>query len=117
MTLLEFYNKVNEGFKPNKIKVEGNIYEIDEIEEYSCKENKLVLMDKYNTLDSLNVEVEIIEEDKDDIDLTEIEVYHQYNECLVKDKYYQEQTGTLVDEIIINNLNNLIRYIKKDKED
>lgn len=52
------------------------------------------------------------EEDKK---IEKIECYHQYDECWAKDKFYQDQKGNLVDEIIIDKINEIIDYINREK--
>ena len=54
---------------------------------------------------------EIIEEDKKIPE--KIEYYHQYDECCVKDKFFQDKIGSLVDEIIIDKINEIIDYLEE----
>ena len=73
-------------------------------EKYPINENYL------NCEIELNDEVEILEEEKKIPE--QIECYHQYDECVVKDKFYQDKIGSLVDEIIIDKINEIIDYLK-----
>lgn len=60
---------------------------------------------------------EVIEEDKKIEEINEIEYCHQYDECWVKDKFYKDQKGNLVDEIIIDKVNEIIQVLNEMRED
>lgn len=59
----------------------------------------------------------ISEEDEKIEEIDEIEYYHQYDECWAKDKFYKDQKGNLVDEIIIDKVNEIIKIINEMRED
>ena len=112
MKVIELLNKIANGEAPKNIKYNDTDY-------YLYDKKSYLTNDKSRFFDSiyfkeLNDEVEIIKEDKKIEEINEIEYYHQYDECWVKDKFYKDQKGNLVDEIIIDKVNEIIDYINKE---
>jgi len=121
ITMYELLGLLKDGEAPKKIKIDDIIYELDEkTNKYFTKmENYRVALgglgEETNLIfDAFENKVEILEEEKKIPE--EIECYHQYDECVVKDKFYQEQKGSLVDEIIIDKINEIIDCLKSKGE-
>ncbi len=74
MRLIDLYNKyVNDEEMPKKIKADKKIYVYDcGLNDYYCTETDKYLMDIMNTLDSLNTEIEVIEDKPEKIGKLEI---------------------------------------------
>ena len=110
MKIIDLLNKIaNVEEVPKKIKYKNKEFEYIGGAYEDEKGNDLCYYDD-SCMVFLNDEVEILEEEKKIPE--EIECYHQYDECAVKDKFYQEQKGSLVDEIIIDKINEIIDYLK-----
>ena len=82
MKVIDLYLKVNRGKEfPKKVKYEGIIYTYNEdIDDYTNPDYPNGLMGIMDTLDSLNLDVEIIEEDKD---IKEVELYQDKGNTLI----------------------------------
>lgn len=111
MKVIELLNKIaNEEEVPSYIKYIN--YKTNDTDTMMvCKENIIYKLDQLEM--HLNDEVEIIEDKKIP---EKIECYHQYDEIIVKDKFYQDQQGSLVDEIIIDKLNEVLDYLQSKGE-
>ena len=108
MKVIDLLNKIANGKEVPKYITYVNRLN-DEFETMMiCKENIIYKLD--NDIIELNSVVEVIEEEKKIPE--KIECYHQYDEFVVKDKFYQDQKGSLVDEIIIDKLNEVLDYLK-----
>ena len=126
ITIYELLKRVAKGKAPKKIKVTGRIYEFDEelgfyITIDVCDGFKTCLggvTGEINLIvNAFNDIVEILSEENDEWeDIEEIDTYHQGNECLFIDKYYGNITGNLVDEVIADKINSLIKNQKYLKE-
>lgn len=122
--VIDIMNKIhNEENVPKQIKYDMKTYFYDEAcQDYTDYDRTYGLfsdlLDKqYGIFSCLNDEVEIIEDTPKEKKIPEeIECYHQYDECVVKDKFYQDQKGSLVDEIIIDTINEIIDYLKSKGE-
>lgn len=114
MKVIELLNKIANGEIPKKIKIDNDLYTHNGID-YKRESDGEYLFGVFleTTTEDFNREVEIIEEDKK---IEEIEYHHQYDECWVKDKFYKDQKGNLVDEIIIDKVNELIKAINEMEE-
>ena len=120
ITIIELLNLVAKYKAPEKIKIYDDIFELIENHYYLNgileKENDL-LYKMSGGYAILNDVVEIIQEENDEWeDIEELDTYHQGNECLFIDKYYGNITGNLVDEVIADKINSLIKNQKYLKE-
>ena len=109
MKVIDLLNKIANGEEVPLIKYR------DKISHWNKENDRFEDKDGMNTLyevdfSELNDEVELIEEDKKIEKINEIEYYHQFGDCWVKDKFYNDQKGILVDEIIIDKINEIIDY-------
>lgn len=117
VTVYELLGLVKDGKAPKEIKYDTMNYVF---RNYDYKEVHGELIDEQSSwlerIDFYKFDepVEILEEEKKIPE--KIECYHQYDECVVKDKFYQDKTGSLVDEIIIDKINEIIDYLKSKGE-
>lgn len=112
MKVIDLYLKYSRGEKiPKKVKYEDIIYTYDEeANDYVNDDYPNGLMDIMDRLDFLNIEIEIIEEDKEieEIDMIRNNIDNYY---IIKDgKQYQLSRH---DTVIINKINELVREVKK----
>ena len=118
MKIIDLLNKIANGEElPKTIYYKGDNWYLEQ--DFSNRlpyykngynmDNLLTGKEKDYFSQSLNDEVEILEEEKEIPE--QIEYHHRYDECAVKDKFNQDQKGSLVDEIIIDKINEIIDYL------
>ena len=105
MKVIDLLNKIVNGEEvPKKILYRDY--------EYSFKDSEYRdFMDDWVGYDNLNYEIEIIEEEKD---IEELEVYHQYDVAILKDKITKrEYEISLAEEVLVDKINELIDIVKE----
>ena len=123
ITIIGLIQRIYNNNAPKKIKIDndfwyfykksnGEVSYIDNEESYwrSCNLN----FNYYIENNKLNYPVEILPEENDEWeDIEEMDTYHRGDKLLIVDKYYGDITGSLVDEVIADRVNQLIKNQKR----
>ena len=109
--IIDLLNKIANGEIPKLIRTMGDEWKYIN-GDYWCENCGGWFSTECLELTILNDEVEILDEEDEFEDIDEVEVYHQYNEAIIKN-YGKESTVNLGVELLADKINDLIKNQKK----